>query len=173
MRRRSLVPLLLIVVLAASLAAWLALRDGEGDPGAGEITRAPEEQHVPPSLRGSPEAPSLERLPGPVVLVAGDLSPSEAAELDWDKVLAVATDVGSSTYHTAIIARSLGIPAVVGLKDATRRTPAGSLVVVDGTRGEVLVDPTEETLSELRTIQEADRLEDDRLRATRELPART
>jgi phosphotransferase system enzyme I (PtsI) len=125
------------------------------------------------NLRGSPEAPSLERLPGPVVLVAGDLSPSEAAELDWDKVLAVATDVGSSTYHTAIIARSLGIPAVVGLKDATRRTPAGSLVVVDGTRGEVLVDPSEQTLSELRTIQEADRLEDDRLRATRELPART
>ena len=84
---------------------------------------------------GSPGAPSLERLPGPFVLVAGDLRPSEAAELDWEKVLAVATDVGSSTYHTAIIARSLGIPAVVGLKDATRQTPAGSLVIVDGTRG--------------------------------------
>ena len=125
------------------------------------------------NLRGSPGAPSLERLPGPVVLVAGDLSPSEAAELDWDKVLAVVTDVGSSTYHTAIIARSLGIPAVVGLKDATKRTPAGSLVVVDGTRGEVLVEPSEARLAELRAIQEADRVEDDRLRATRELAART
>jgi len=125
------------------------------------------------NLRGSPGAPSLERLPGPVVLVAGDLSPSEAAELDWDKVLAVVTDVGSSTYHTAIIARSLGVPAVVGLKDATKRTPAGSLVVVDGTRGEFLVEPSEERLAELRTIQEADRVEDDRLRATRELPSQT
>jgi phosphotransferase system enzyme I (PtsI) len=125
------------------------------------------------NLRGSPGAPSLERLPGRFVLVASDLNPSEAAELDWEKVLAVATDVGSSTYHTAIIARSLGIPAVVGLKDATQRTPAGSLVVVDGTRGEVVVEPSEPTLDGFRSAQEEYRLEDERLRATRELPSRT
>jgi phosphotransferase system enzyme I (PtsI) len=125
------------------------------------------------NLRGSPGAPSLERLPGRFVLVASDLSPSEAAELDWEKVLAVATDVGSSTYHTAIIARSLGIPAVVGLKDATQQTPAGSLVVVDGTRGEVVVEPSEPTLDGFRSAQEEYRLEDERLRATRELPSRT
>ncbi len=88
------------------------------------------------NLRGSADAPSLERLPGPVVLVAGDLTPSEAAELDWERVLAIVTDVGSSTYHTAIIARSLGIPAIAGLKGATRQIPPGSLLVVDGTRGE-------------------------------------
>ena len=125
------------------------------------------------NLRGSPGAPSLERLPEPFILVASDLSPSEAAELDWEKVLAVATDVGSSTYHTAIIARSLGIPAVVGLKDATRRTPAGSLVVVDGTRGEVVVEPSEPALEGFRAAQEEYRIEDERLRATRELPSRT
>jgi len=125
------------------------------------------------NLRGSPEAPSLERLPGPFILIASDLSPSEAAELDWEKVLAVATDVGSSTYHTAIIARSLGIPAVVGLKDATRRTPTGSLVVVDGTRGELVVEPSEPTLDGFRVAQEEYRVEDERLRATRELPSRT
>ena len=125
------------------------------------------------NLRGSPEAPSLERLPGPVVLVASDLTPSEAAELDWEKVLAVATDVGSSTYHTAIIARSLGIPAVVGLKDATKRTPSGCLVVVNGTHGEVLVEPSEAALAEFRVVQEEDRVEDQRLRTTRELPACT
>jgi phosphotransferase system enzyme I (PtsI) len=125
------------------------------------------------NLRGSPEAPSLERLPGPLVLVASDLSPSEAAELDWDKVLAVATDVGSSTYHTAIIARSLGIPAVVGLKDATRQTPPGSLVVVDGSRGELVVEPEESTLDAFRRAQEEYRQEDERLRSTRELPSRT
>ena len=73
--------------------------------------------------------------PGTFVLVAADLAPSEAAEMDWERVLAVVTDAGSSTYHTAILARSLGIPAVVALRDATRRIPPGSLVVVDGTRG--------------------------------------
>ncbi len=125
------------------------------------------------NLRGSPGAPSLERLPEPFILVASDLSPSEAAELDWEKVLAVATDVGSSTYHTAIIARSLGIPAVVGLKDATRRTPAGSLVVVDGTRGELVVEPSEPALEGFRAAQEEYRIEDERLRATRDLPSRT
>jgi len=125
------------------------------------------------NLRGSPEAPSLGRLPDRVVLVAGDLSPSEAAELDWDMVLAVATDVGSSTYHTAIIARSLGIPAVVGLKDATERIPTGSLVVVDGSRGEVVVEPSEPALDGFRVAQEEYRQEDQRLRATRELEART
>ena len=125
------------------------------------------------NLRGSPEAPSLGRLPDRIILVIGDLSPSEAAELDWDKVLAVATDVGSSTYHTAIIARSLGIPAVVGLEDATRRIPPGSLVVVDGSRGEVVVEPPGAALDGFRIVQEEYRLEDERLRATRELEART
>jgi phosphoenolpyruvate-protein phosphotransferase (PTS system enzyme I) len=125
------------------------------------------------NLRGSPEAPSLGRLPDRIVLVIGELSPSEAAELDWDKVLAVATDVGSSTYHTAIIARSLGIPAVVGLEDATRRIPPGSLVVVDGSRGEVVVEPPGAALDGFRVVQEEYRLEDERLRATRELEART
>ncbi len=125
------------------------------------------------NLRGSSEAPSLERLPGPVVLVAGDLTPSEAAELDWERVLAIVTDVGSSTYHTAIIARSLGIPAVVGLKGATRQIPPGSLLVVDGTRGEVVVDPSGTALDGFREAQERYRLEEERLRGTRALPART
>jgi phosphotransferase system enzyme I (PtsI) len=125
------------------------------------------------NLRGTPEAPSLSRLPGPVVLVAGDLTPSEAAELDWDRVLAIVTDVGSSTYHTAIIARSLGIPAVAGLKEATRQIPPGSLVAVDGTRGEVVVEPSGPSLAALRAAQDAYRLEEERLRGTRGLAART
>jgi phosphotransferase system enzyme I (PtsI) len=125
------------------------------------------------NLRGSPDAPSLSRLPGPVVLVAGDLVPSEAADLDWDQVLAVVTDVGSSTYHTAIIARSLGIPAVAGLKDATRRIAPGSLIAVDGGRGEVVVEPSGAALEFLQSSQEAYRREEGRLRGTRSLAART
>jgi phosphotransferase system enzyme I (PtsI) len=125
------------------------------------------------NLRGSPGAPSLARLPGPVVLVAGDLRPSEAAELDWERVLAIVTDVGSSTYHTAIIARSLGIPAVVGLKEATRRIPPGAMVAVDGARGEVSVEPSPQALEALRAAQERHHREDERLRGTRGLPACT
>lgn len=125
------------------------------------------------NLRGSPDAPSLSRLPGPVVLVAGDLTPSEAAELDWDRVLAIVTDVGSSTYHTAIIARSLAIPAVAGLKEATRQIPPGSLVAVDGTRGEVVVEPSGAALESFGTAREVYRREEERLRGTRGLAART
>jgi phosphotransferase system enzyme I (PtsI) len=125
------------------------------------------------NLRGSSEAPSLSRLPGPVVLVAGDLTPSEAAELDWDRVLAIVTDVGSSTYHTAIIARSLGIPAVAGLKEATKQIPPGGLVAVDGTRGEVVVEPSGAALEVLGAAQEVYRLEEERLRGTRGLAACT
>ena len=80
--------------------------------------------------------------------------PRRRRELDWDRVLAIVTDVGSSTYHTAIIARSLGIPAVAGLKDATRQIPPGSLVVVDGTRGEVVVEPSGSALDGFRAAQE-------------------
>jgi phosphotransferase system enzyme I (PtsI) len=125
------------------------------------------------NLRGSPDAPSLSRLPGPVVLVAGDLTPSEAAELDWDRVLAIVTDVGSSTYHTAIIARSLGIPAVAGLKDATRQIPPGSLVAVDGTRGEVVLEPSGAVLESFGAAREVYEREEERLRGTRSLAART
>jgi phosphotransferase system enzyme I (PtsI) len=125
------------------------------------------------NLRGTAEAPSLSRLPGPVVLVAGDLVPSEAAALDWDRVLAIVTDVGSSTYHTAIIARSLGIPAVAGLKEATRQIPPGALVAVDGMRGEVEVEPSGAALLALEAAQEAYRREEERLRGTRGLAART
>ena len=125
------------------------------------------------NLRGAPGAPSLSRLPEPVVLVAGDLRPSEAAELDWDRVLAIVTDVGSSTYHTAIIARSLGIPAVAGLEDATRRIPPGTELAVDGARGEVVVAPSAQELTALRAAQQRHRREEERLRGTRGLAART
>ena len=125
------------------------------------------------NLAGETDAPSLARLPGTFVLVAADLSPSEAAEMDWERILAVVTDAGSSTYHTAILARSLGIPAVAALRDATRRIPPGSLVVVDGTRGEVVVEPSGPTLEAFRALQETERREEERLQGTRHLPALT
>ena len=67
------------------------------------------------------------------VLIADELTPSLAAQVDWTKVRGFATDAGSRTYHTAILARSLEVPAVVGLHDASSRIQAGQLVVIDGT----------------------------------------
>ncbi len=125
------------------------------------------------NLVGGEGAPSLSRLPGRYVLVAPDLTPSEAAELDWDSVLAIAIDAGSQTHHTAILARSLGIPAVVGLKDATRRIPPGALVVVDGGHGQVIVEPSAPIVESYRAAQERHRLEEQRLQGTRGLPAAT
>jgi phosphotransferase system enzyme I (PtsI) len=76
----------------------------------------------------------------PCVLVADELPPSIAAQLDWSKFQAFITDAGSRTYHTAILARSLHVPAVVGLHDATARILPGALIVVDGDEGTVSLD---------------------------------
>jgi phosphotransferase system enzyme I (PtsI) len=107
------------------------------------------------------------------VLVAGGLAPSEAAELDWERVLAVATDEGSATYHTSILARSFGVPAVVGLRDATRRIVPGATVAVDGTRGLVVLEPSAPALVGFRAARERERAEDERLGELRALPAVT
>lgn len=125
------------------------------------------------NLGGAADAPSLSRLPGHFVLVTEDLTPSEAAELDWERVLAVTMDAGSPTHHTAILARSFGIPAVAGLQEAARRVPPGSLVVVDGTAGRLVVEPTAPTLEGFRAVQQRNKLEEVRLQATSALPAVT
>ncbi len=125
------------------------------------------------NLAGAQDAPSLSRLPRPSVLVARDITPSEAGELDWERVLAVVTDHGSPSSHTAILARSRGVPAVVGLKDATRRIPAGALVVVDGDLGRVEVEPSQPALVNYREAQQRAEVEEQRLIGTRTLPAVT
>jgi phosphotransferase system enzyme I (PtsI) len=84
----------------------------------------------------------LQDLDTPCVLIADELTPSVVAQLDWTRIRGFATDAGSRTYHTAILARSLGVPAVVGLHDVTTRVPAGASVIVDGETGEVTIDPT-------------------------------
>ncbi|MGE0447088.1 MAG: phosphoenolpyruvate--protein phosphotransferase [Vicinamibacterales bacterium] len=84
----------------------------------------------------------LHDLDAPCVLIADELTPSVVAQLDWTRIRGFATDAGSRTYHTAILARSLGVPAVVGLHDVSRRIPSGASVIVDGTTGEVVIDPS-------------------------------
>ena len=88
------------------------------------------------------------------VLIADELTPSLAAQVDWTKVRGFATDAGSRTYHTAILARSLDLPAVVGLHNASELIQAGQMVVIDGNSGEVWIEPTDEMLA--RAVRHAD-----------------
>ena len=83
----------------------------------------------------------LKDLDTPCVLIADELTPSVVAQLDWTRIRGFATDAGSRTYHTAILARSLGVPAVVGLHDVTTRIPSGASVIIDGDTGDVTIDP--------------------------------
>ncbi|MBW1980343.1 MAG: phosphoenolpyruvate--protein phosphotransferase [Deltaproteobacteria bacterium] len=82
-----------------------------------------------------------------VIIVAHDLSPADTMQLQVERTLGFVTDMGGKTSHTAIIARSLDIPAVVGLEAITREVRSGELMVVDGTTGTVIIDPDEELLN--------------------------
>jgi phosphotransferase system enzyme I (PtsI) len=81
------------------------------------------------------------------ILMADDITPSLAALVDWSRVRGFATDAGSRTYHTAILARSLDVPAIVGLHEASRIVQPGQLVVIDGSAGELVIDPDPDVLA--------------------------
>ncbi len=83
----------------------------------------------------------------PHILVAHNLTPSDTATMNRERVLGIATDLGSRTSHTAIMARSLNIPAIVGLHNATEKLETGQHVLLNGTDGLLVVDPTPETLA--------------------------
>jgi len=115
----------------------------------------------------------LAHLDRAAVVIAHDLTPSQTAYLDRQHVLGFATDAGGLTSHTAIVARALGIPAVVGLNDITAEVSPGDLVIIDGNRGVVIIDPDQDTLEQFRQQQEQfHRIEQD-LEAIRDLPAVT
>jgi len=84
------------------------------------------------------------------ILVTHDLTPSLTVQLDRDAIAAIATDAGTRTSHVAILARSLGLPAVVGLRDATARLTAGAMAIIDGAHGILVCDPTPERIAEYR-----------------------
>lgn len=92
----------------------------------------------------------LAHLTAPVVVVAHDLTPTQTASFDRKMILGLATDAGGRTSHTAIVARSLGIPAVVALGHASEKVAAGDTVIVDGHRGLFIINPDEETVAEYK-----------------------
>jgi len=96
---------------------------------------------------------SLANLPEEVIVVAHDLSPSDTALMNKEKVIGIATDIGGRTSHTAIMARSLEIPAVVALESVSESVETGDLLAIDGSMGYVYVNPNEETLARYRREQ--------------------
>ena len=98
------------------------------------------------------------------IVVTRDLTPSLTVQLDRDAIAAIATEEGTRTSHVAILARSLGLPAVVGLRGAVARLRGGERVILDGTTGTLLIDPTDEEVADARGRAQTERDETERLR---------
>lgn len=96
------------------------------------------------------EKKGLEDIKEKAIIVAHDLSPSDTAAMHTKNVAGFVTDIGGKTSHTAIMAKSLEIPAVVGLESVTAKVNSGDILIVDGNTGIVIVNPDEETLSDYR-----------------------
>ncbi len=109
----------------------------------------------------------------PCVLVAHDLTPSQTAALDKNRIRAIATDLGGRTSHTAILAHALGIPAVVGLDNITETIKGGAIVIIDGNDGLVIVDPDAKHLLKYRQELERETRAERKRDTLRDLPAQT
>jgi len=116
---------------------------------------------------------SLADISEEVIVVARDLTPSDTAQMNKDKVKAFATDMGGRTSHTAIMARTLGIPAVVGLVDISWKVQDGDDIIVDGNDGTVHVNPDRETLAKYARLKEDYLKLIHELRQLKDLPAET
>ncbi|MEK7766033.1 MAG: phosphoenolpyruvate-utilizing N-terminal domain-containing protein, partial [bacterium] len=103
-------------------------------------------------LVGAPRIP-LEQMTEASIVIAHNLTPADTVALREAHVLAFATDIGGRDSHTAILAQSLEIPAVVGLRDVTSRIKNGTLVIVDGNQGLLVVDPDARTIEAYRREQ--------------------
>src|SRR5690606_35615325 len=90
--------------------------------------------------------PEGEAIPEGAIIVASDLGPSETAHLHRDRIAGFVTDAGGTTSHTAIMAKALGLPAVVGVYYNTHYVRPGLCIVVDATQGKVLLNPTPEQI---------------------------
>jgi len=116
---------------------------------------------------------SIDNLTKEVIIITRELSPTQTAGFNKQFIRGIATDAGGRTSHSAIVARSLGIPAVVALEDFAELVRPGDQVIIDGNRGIVIVDPDEEILGEYQKhLQEFTALEQ-RLSTIKEMPAET
>jgi phosphotransferase system enzyme I (PtsI) len=118
-------------------------------------------------------AANLTQLVDKRIIVAKDISPSEAAGIDRSAALGIVTEGGSRTSHAVIVARSMKVPAVVGARELTGRVRDGDWIIVDGYEGVVVLNPTQATLFRYGKIQKQKSTFESRLLAANELPAET
>jgi phosphoenolpyruvate-protein phosphotransferase (PTS system enzyme I) len=109
----------------------------------------------------------------PTILVAHELRPSEVVQLDRKKIIGLALEAGSRTSHSIILARSMNVPAVVGLSDVSKRIEEDELIILDGNQGELILEPGPELIVEYEKRQEREELSLLELEAVRALPAIT
>jgi phosphocarrier protein FPr len=98
-------------------------------------------------------APKTVNVPAEAILIAEDLTPSDTANLDRERVLGFATTLGSATSHVAILARSLDIPAVAGVEARALDIPNGTPIILDGSKGTLRINPSEEEIARIREMQ--------------------
>jgi phosphotransferase system enzyme I (PtsI) len=144
---------------------YLRERKGDAADVVGRLTMNLREAGEPTDL--------FDELDGPLVLVAHEVTPSLIAQLDWQRLAALVTDAGSWTNHTAILARSLHVPAVAGLHNASVLVAPGTLVAVDGTTGDVLIEPDTEVLAQIEGRRRRRVAYEQSLDEYRDLPAIT
>jgi phosphotransferase system enzyme I (PtsI) len=107
------------------------------------------------------------------ILIAYDLTPSETAQINLDCVLGFACDIGGSTSHTSIMARSLELPAIVGTNDITSRVKNDDILILDAINNRIIVNPSEQELAEAKQIRDTFLAEKEELEKLKDLPATT
>lgn len=107
------------------------------------------------------------------ILVAYDLTPSETAQLNLDKVLGFITDIGGRTSHTSIMARSLELPAIVGTNNITSLVKTGDMVVLDAENNEIHINPSQDVIEKFKALQAKIEAEKAELATLKDLPAQT
>ncbi|HTC19779.1 MAG TPA: phosphoenolpyruvate--protein phosphotransferase [bacterium] len=119
------------------------------------------------------ERDQLKKLDREVIVIANDLAPSDTVSMQTDTVKGFCTDVGGRTSHVAIVARSLGLPAVLGMQTLTSEVQEGDMVIVDGNKGLVVVNPLPATLKQYQRLKDSYEAFQKSLEELRGLPATT
>lgn len=116
---------------------------------------------------------SLADIKEPVILIAHNLYPSDTIHLRESEVLGFCTDIGGRTSHTALLAQSMEIPAVVGLSDVTRQIKNGDVVIIDGDRGLVVINPGTDALDKYQKLKRKEKQDEKNFERVRDLPSVT
>jgi len=115
----------------------------------------------------------LNQMEGSAIIIARDLTPTDTITIDRHKILGFATDMGGKTSHASLVARSYEVPAVVGLRDIVKQVSSGDRVILDGTTGVAIINPSTSTIKKYRKRQIKQHAISKKLGTLRDLPART